>query len=157
MVSMVVSDTLDFLVGTWTVDRSIEDHRAEVSGSFRGTAVLAGLPAGEGAAIVSRASYQETGELRYGDHTGPASRRLEYVRLGGAVMLYFANGRPYVDLDLRSGRWRTEHPCVADLYEVLTEVRSPDEVYETWRVRGPDKDYDAVTTLRRRAPDDLQG
>jgi hypothetical protein len=147
MVTMVVTDTLDFLVGTWSVARSIEDHWSGLSGHFQGTAVLAGVP--EGAAAVARASYQETGELRFGDHVGPARRGLDYVRADGAVMLYFADGRPYVDLDLRSGTWRAEHPCVADLYEVTTVVRSPDELQELWRVRGPDKNYDATTTLRR--------
>ena len=147
MVTMVVTDTLDFLIGTWTVERSIDDHRSGISGHFEGTAVLAGLP--QDAASVARAPYQETGELRYGDHAGPARRSLDYVRRGGAVMLYFTNGRPYVGLDLRSGSWRAEHPCVADLYEVTTIVRTPDELQELWRVRGPDKNYDATTTLRR--------
>jgi Family of unknown function (DUF6314) len=147
MVTMVVTDTLDFLVGTWKVERSIEDHSSGLSGHFQGTAVLAGVP--QDAAAVTRASYQETGELRFGDHAGPARRGLDYVRADGAVMLYFADGRPYVDLDLRSGTWRAEHPCVADLYEVTTIVRSPDELRELWRVRGPDKNYDATTTLRR--------
>jgi hypothetical protein len=163
MVTMVVSDTLGFLVGTWTVERSIDDHRSGISGHFQGQAVLVACPGGEAAcpgeevarlatgaaAAVARASYQETGELRFGDHAGPARRGLDYVRQGGAVMLYFTNGRPYVDLDLRSGTWRAEHPCVADLYEVTTIVRSPDELQELWRVRGPDKNYDATTTLRR--------
>jgi hypothetical protein len=147
MVTMVVTDTLGFLVGTWRVERSIEDHRSGLSGHFQGTAVLAGGP--EGTAALTRAAYQETGELRFGDHVAPARRGLDYVRAEGAVLLYFADGRPYVDLDLRSGTWRAEHPCVADLYEVTTTVRSPDEVRELWRVRGPDKDYDAVTVLRR--------
>ena len=143
---MTVADTLDFLVGTWTVERLIDDHRSGIRGRFDGTAVL--LPE-EGAEPVTRASYQEAGELRFGEHTGPASRRLTYVRSGGAVLLYFADGRPYTDLDLRSGTWETEHPCVADLYAVRTEVCAPDELRERWRVRGPDKDYDAVTVLRR--------
>jgi hypothetical protein len=55
----------------------------------------------------------------------------------------------YVDLDLRSGTWRSLHPCAEDHYEIVTVVRSPDEVEERWRVRGPAKDYEAVTMLRR--------
>jgi hypothetical protein len=155
MVTMVVSDTLSFFVGTWTVERSIDDHRSGISGHFQGQALLVAGPGAEAArpgaaaAPLARASYQETGELRFGAHAGPARRGLDYVRQGGAVMLYFTNGRPYVDLDLRSGTWRAEHPCAADLYEVTTIVRSPDELQELWRVRGPDKNYDATTTLRR--------
>ena len=149
MVTTVVSDTLEFLVGTRAVERSIEDHRSGISGHFEGQAVLVGHPAQQPAGTVPRASYQETGELRFGGHAGPARRGLDYVRRGGAVMLYFTDGRPYVDLDLRSGTWRAAHPCVADLYEVTTIVRSADELQELWRVRGPDKNYDATTTLRR--------
>jgi hypothetical protein len=146
---MVVIDTLDFLVGTWTVERSIEDHRSGISGYFQGRAVLVGSAAEEGTAAVARASYHEAGELRYGAHVGPAWRSLEFVRLSGAVMVYFTDGRPYIDLDLRSGAWQGEHQCVADHYEVRTVVRSLDELHELWRVRGPDTDYDATTTLRR--------
>jgi hypothetical protein len=147
--SMAVIDTLEFLVGAWTVDRSIEDHRSGISGSFLGSAVLAGIAGQDDASAIARASYHETGELRFGAHAATAWRRLEYVRCGGAVLLYFTDGRPYTDLDLRSGAWRGEHQCVADHYEVRTLVRSQDELLELWRVRGPDKDYDATTTLRR--------
>ena len=68
---------------------------------------------------------------------------------GGAVMLYRPARQPYVDLDLTGGAWDAVHPCGADRYEVSTVVRSRDVVQEYWRVQGPDKDYTAVTTLRR--------
>jgi hypothetical protein len=148
---MEIPDTVGFLLGTWDVDRSIADHRSLVSGSFRGTAVVAAEPR-PGPGGGSRARYEETGELRFGSHAGPASRRLEYAaaRDGGAVSVRFADGRPFVDLDLGGGRWQAVHQCGADRYELTTVVRSHDVVEERWRVRGPAKDYDAVTTLTRR-------
>ncbi len=147
---MVIGDTLSFLIGTWTVTRSIQHRRSGLSGSFTGTATLAWV-AGEGMPdALARARYREDGELRYGSYAGPASRGLEYARLGdAAVMLYFPDGRPFTDLDLRSGSWRGSHLCGADRYEICTVARSRDVVQERWRVRGPTKDYDAVTTLQR--------
>jgi hypothetical protein len=50
------------------------------------------------------------GELRFGAHTGQARRTLEYRQLDDVtVMVYFANGRPFVDLDLSTGAWQNNH------------------------------------------------
>jgi hypothetical protein len=148
--TMEVVDTLSFLLGTWTLERSITDHRAGTHGRFEGNATFAGEPSGNNAADGGRAHYDEVGTLRFGIHTGPASRSLEYVRLESAiVMLCFADGNPFVDLDLRSGSWRSVHHCRKDRYEIVTTVQSPSEVEERWRVKGPTKDYGAVAILRR--------
>lgn len=142
---MEIADTLGFLLGTWDLSRSYTDHRSGTTTAFQGQAVLAA-----DAAQPERAQYEETGRLCLGVHQGTARRSLEYVRRpGGAVMLYRPGRQPYVDLDLTSGAWDAVHPCGADRYEVSTVVRSHDVVQEYWRVRGPDKDYTAVTTLRR--------
>jgi len=142
--------TLDFLLGTWAVDRSIEDHRSGALGSFRGTAVLAAEPE-VGRPGDRRARYDEAGELSFGTHAGPASRHLRYAAGPDAavVRVSFADGRPFVDLDLSGGSWRAVHQCGADRYELTTIVRSRHIVEEHWRVRGPGKSYDAVTTLTR--------
>jgi hypothetical protein len=143
---MTVVDTLDFLLGEWTLERYLTDHRSGTDGRFEGSVTVAGTPSGHG----SRARYDEAGTMFFGKHEGGATRSLELVRLESTVvMLYFADGKPFVDLDLRSGTWGSDHPCGKDHYEILTVVRSPDEVEERWRVRGPTKDYDAVATLRR--------
>ena len=142
--------TLDFLLGTWEVDRSIEDHRSGTRGSFHGTAVLAVDP-DDGRPADCRARYDETGELTFGAHAGPASRHLRYAAGPGSavVRVSFADGRPFVDLDLSGGSWRAVHQCGADRYELTTIVRSRHVVEEHWHVRGPGKSYDAVTTLTR--------
>lgn len=143
---MEIADTLGFLLGTWDLSRSYTDHRFGMSPAFQGQAVLATDPT----AGPERAQYEETGQMCLGLHLGTASRSLEYVRQpGGAVMVYRPGRQPYVDLDLTSGAWDALHPCGADRYEVSTVVRSRDVVQEYWRVQGPDKDYTAVTTLRR--------
>jgi hypothetical protein len=146
---MQISDTLDFLLGTWDLERSIEDHRSGIRGVFSGSAAL--VAAGQSwSSVAGRARYDESGELSFGTHVGPASRYLEHARRDtGSVMLYFADGRPFVDLDLRRGQWRSIHDCGDDRYEIVTMARSHDVVQEYWRVRGPGKSYSAVTTLLR--------
>ena len=147
---MRIVDTLEFLLGTWELGRSIEDRRSHISGYFRGTAVVAlgSSPSGGGGC---RATYDEGGELCLGAHTGPASRHLELATRPDSrvVVISFADGRPFVDLDIRAGEWRALHDCGADCYELVTVVQSHCVVEERWHVRGPGKDYDAVTTLTR--------
>jgi hypothetical protein len=146
-----IFDTLDFLLGHWRLDRSIDDHKSGTRGSFHGTAVVVAVSPGRGPDADGRASYRETGELRLGGYSGPASRRLEYAARpdGAGVLVSFADGRPFIDLDLRDGTSHGVHQCRDDRYELTTTVRSQGVVEERWQVRGPDKDYDAVTTLTR--------
>jgi len=145
-----VSDALPFLLGTWQLRRSIEDHRAAISGSFVGEATLFGTSAISTPAELQRARYHEVGELQFGACRGPARRTLEYVRLDDAsVLLCFANGRPYIDLDLSTGACDRIHDCGEDRYEIHVVVKSRDLVEERWVVQGPQKDYEALATLTR--------
>jgi hypothetical protein len=147
---MEIVDTLGFLLGTWRVSRSIEDHQSRIRGSFEGTAALTEPPSGCNFSLGARARYDEEGELHFGTHMGQAYRSLEYMRLDDVtVMLYFTDGRPFVDLDLSTGAWQSNHLCGDDRYEIATLVRSRNIVQERWRVQGPTTNYDAVTTLMR--------
>jgi hypothetical protein len=148
-----IADTFDFLLGTWDLDRLVDDHRSGEPVSFEGEASV--VAAGTLGHNVQgrRASYTETGEVRCGGHVGPAVRRLELVLVhDAAVMLHFTDGRPFLDLDLRTGHWLGSHLCGDDHYQIETFVLSHDVVQEHWRARGPTKDYDAVTTMRRTSP-----
>jgi Family of unknown function (DUF6314) len=148
--SLQVLDALGFLIGTWHLDRSIEDHRAGTRGSFVGEASLIETKTDSGSGALERARYDEVGELRFGAYRGPASRALDYLRLDAAsVLLCFVDGRPYIDLDLRTGTCERIHNCGEDRYEVKVVVRSHDVLEEHWAVEGPEKDYYAVTTLTR--------
>jgi hypothetical protein len=147
---MPTADTLAFLLGNWELRRSIEDHRTGISGLLEGQATLVDAGSGGTSLVCERARYEESGELYLGTRVARASRSLLYERLGDAsVMLYFADGSPFVDLNLQSGEWRTAHQCGDDLYELVTSVCSDTVVHERWRVTGPSKDYVAVTTLTR--------
>ncbi len=142
---MRVTDTLAFAAGRWHLERLLADHRSGLEGRFTGQALLTGpdLPG-------DPLSYLETGELRFGPHAGPATRSLRYQGLpDGTVDVLFADGHLFYRLDLRSGHCAAIHPCGADQYEITYLVLGEDVMEERWRVRGPDKDYDATATLIR--------
>jgi len=146
-------DTLSFLLGSWSIERRIDDRRSGVQGSFMGTATLIDTSSERDRGRLSRARYEEVGELCFGSYKGLARRMLDYVRNdGGSVSLHFSDGRPFVDVDLRTGVWQGIHHCREDRYEMMMFARSPGVVEEQWQVRGPDKDYDAYATLTRSAP-----
>jgi hypothetical protein len=142
---MRVTNTLAFAAGDWRIERVLEDHRSGTEGRFTGRAALTGpdLPGGP-------LEYLETGELHFGTHTGPATRALRYQGLpDGTVDVRFADGHHFYRLDLRSGRCMAVHQCGADRYEITYLVLGDDQMEERWRVRGPDKDYQATATLTR--------
>jgi Family of unknown function (DUF6314) len=148
--TLPIEDAFAFFVGVWDVDRSIEDRRSGARGTFRGRANLTEIPAGASPAAAERLCYEEAGELLFGAYRGPAHRTLEYVRLSDAsVLLCFADGRPFVDVDLTAGHCTRIHDCAEDRYEISITAISRNLMEERWRVRGPEKDYDAVTTLCR--------
>jgi len=143
-----VASTIDGLLGTWAVARTIEDHRTSTRGTFVGTATINPLDADDDPAVVRRARYVEDGELCFGSHVGPASRALTYEELAeGVLRLRFEDGRPFVEVDLSSGAWEGVHPCGEDVYAITMVVHSPERREELWVVRGPAKDYDAHTVL----------
>jgi Family of unknown function (DUF6314) len=160
MSSMRVSDTLDFLRGHWQIERVLVDHRTGTRGHFTGSAAI--LPATTQSPVAStggpaagpdrrEASYTEQGELRFGPHTGPAQRVLGFqARPDGTIQVRFADGRPFYVLDLRPGHCQAEHPCHADRYRLTHVVYNTDLIEERWQVSGPDKDYHAITRLRRK-------
>lgn len=139
--------TLGYLLGHWSLTRQISDHRGHRTGRFDGQASFLSVPGGWDTA---KLDYHEQGELSIGTHRGPASRSL--ILLGaadGAADVLFADGRPFYRLDLRSGRWQAEHPCRADRYLVTWCVLSAGKFTESWRARGPDKDYEMTATFTR--------
>jgi hypothetical protein len=153
---MRVEDTFGFLLGGWSLRRSIEDHRNGSRIDFSGTAEvveLAGERPGERAGVrPGRARYHEHGSVITPAHHGPAERTLLYDRSDAGLRVSFADGRPFIDLDLSSGSWRAEHPCVADLYELTFTVLDADRIEERWLVRGPRWDYEALTVWQRVSP-----
>lgn len=142
---MQIPDTLAFLAGNWRLHRSLTDHRSGVSGVFTGTASFAPVPGEQG-----RLRYREQGELRFGQHTGPAWRELLWLAApAGTADVRFADGRPFYQADFRTGRWQATHDCGSDVYQVTYHVLDAGQLTERWRARGPGKHYVSVTTLVR--------
>jgi hypothetical protein len=177
---MRVTDTLAFAAGHWRIERVLADHRSGTQGRFTGSATLSeavpsepvlsepvpsepvlsqpalsqpalGEPDEPGPAPPWPAlCYLETGELRFGTHSGPATRTLRYQgRPDGTVDVRFADGHLFYRLDLRSGRCEAVHQCRADRYEIIYLALSEDVLEERWQVHGPAKDYQATATLIR--------
>jgi hypothetical protein len=147
---MEIIDTLEFLLGSWRVERKIEDYQTRISGSFTGGATFAQLENLDGTCLEKRVRFQEAGTLSFGAFSGHCERSLEYhQREGTKVQAFFADGRPFIDFDVSRGSTHNTHSCGLDMYEISLFVRSNEVIEETWRVLGPMKDYAATTTLTR--------
>jgi hypothetical protein len=145
-----IADTLEWLIGTWRVDREIEDNQTGTRGSLSGVATLLPLSADDVDEYGIHARYSEEGELQFGAYAGTARRSLLYARLdAGSTMVYFADHRPFIRLNLRRGACSADHRCGDDRYEITARVHSHDVLQEQWRVRGPATDYAARAWLRR--------
>lgn len=137
-----VTDLERFLVGEWRLSRAIVDGSGGPAGEFDGQARVHA----EDSLLV----YRERGELRWGDHRGPASRCLQYRVVGpGQARVFFDYGDFFHDLDLRTGYATAQHPCRADLYRGEFGVVDENHWWQRWVVTGPDKDHVIKTELTR--------
>lgn len=147
-----VPDTYSYLLGDWLVERTIEDHRSDISGSFSGTVGVSGVEAVREAAEAElpQARYREIGRLRWSGQEMSCERGLLIARIGtGRVALSFPDGRHFVDVDLRQGTCDVRHDCGADTYDISFVVRSENLYEEHWQVKGPSKDYEARARYQR--------
>ncbi|MGX1268857.1 DUF6314 family protein [Streptomyces phaeoluteigriseus] len=139
-----VPDTLAYLAGAWRVERSVRDLTNGAEGRFEGATVFGPL---DGGGLL----HEESGTFVWQSVPRPASRTLRFLPgpIPGTADVTFADGRPFHDLDLASGRHVTDHPCVADLYRGEFTVRDADHWRTLWRVRGPAKDLLLTTDYVR--------
>ncbi|WP_405746272.1 DUF6314 family protein [Streptomyces sp. NBC_01525] len=140
-----VPDVVAYLTGRWSIERRVLDVRAGAEGSFRGIAEF--RPEGADGALL----HVEEGELTWADAVHPAGRTLWLrPRPDGTAAVEFADGRPFHDLDLRTGRWHTVHPCAADRYDGTFTVTGADTWELEWRIDGPAKEAVLHSVYRRR-------
>ncbi|GAB2855080.1 DUF6314 family protein [Streptomyces deserti] len=138
-----VPDVLAYLAGSWRVERSVRDLASGDRGEFRGTTVFG--PLEDGGLL-----HRESGAFVWRGVARPAERTLRFLPgPGGTADVRFADGRPFHDLDLASGRYVADHPCAADLYRGEFTVRDADHWRTVWRVRGPAKDLVLTTEYTR--------
>jgi hypothetical protein len=141
-----VADVLGYLAGSWRVEREVRDLASGAAGHFTGTTVFSPLEDGGDGLL-----HQESGTFDWQGTSRPAERTLWFLpgERPGTAAVRFADGRPFHDLDLTSGRHVADHPCVADLYRGEFTVRDADHWRTVWRVGGPAKDLVLTTEYAR--------
>jgi hypothetical protein len=140
-----VPDLKEFLSGSWSMDRLVIDHARTTIGRLRGNAIF--RPSG--ADLI----YEERGTLILGEHRGQAQQtyRYDFAEGDGRALVRFRDGRPFHDFDLSSGQDFPFHLCPPDSYAGVILALGPISWRTEWKVTGPRKDYDLVTTYTRRA------
>ena len=149
-----VADALLYLAGSWRAERTVRDLASmddtddtaddTDEGTFTGTTTFSPL---DGGGLL----HHESGTFVWQGVARPAERTLRFLpgTAPGTADVRFADGRPFHDLDLTSGRWITDHPCAADLYRGEFTVLDPDHWRTVWRVAGPAKDLVLTTDYAR--------
>ncbi|WP_133913414.1 DUF6314 family protein [Streptomyces sp. NBC_00582] len=141
---LAVADVLAHLAGRWHVERVVRDPTSGGEGRFRGTTVFSPL---DGGGLL----HEESGTFTWQGTGRPAERTLRFLPgpVPGTADVRFADGRPFHDLDLTTGRHTAVHPCSADLYRGEFTVRDADHWRTVWRVGGPAKDLLLTTDYAR--------
>ncbi|MEV0637282.1 DUF6314 family protein [Streptomyces sp. NPDC050619] len=139
-----VPDVLAYLAGRWRVERSVRDLASGDEGHFTGTTTFS--PLDDGGLL-----HHESGTFTWQGVPRPAERTLRFLPgdSAGRADVRFADGRPFHDLDLTSGRHIADHPCSADLYRGEFTVQDQDRWRTVWRVGGPAKDLLLTTGYAR--------
>ncbi|MCL8012653.1 DUF6314 family protein [Streptomyces sp. AS02] len=147
-----VPDALAYLAGRWRVERSVRDLASGDEGEFSGTTVFGRLE--DDGPPDTGLLHEESGTFVWQGVGRPAERTLRFLpgATPGTADVRFADGRPFHDLDLTSGRHIADHPCSADLYRGEFTVRDEDHWRTVWRVRGPAKDLVLTTDYARVDP-----
>ncbi|PPS76438.1 MULTISPECIES: DUF6314 family protein [Streptomyces] len=141
-----VPDVLAYLAGRWRVSRSVRDLASGAEGEFTGTTGFREDTESPDGGLL----HHESGTFVWQGVARPAERTLRFLPgPGGTADVRFADGRPFHDLDLTSGRHVADHPCAADLYRGEFVVRDSDHWRTVWRVRGPAKDLVLRTDYAR--------
>ncbi|MFD6288096.1 DUF6314 family protein [Streptomyces sp. NPDC060205] len=145
-----VDDALAYLAGSWHVERSVRDLASGATGAFSGTTVFEPLD-DDGSGPFEGLLHRESGTFEWQGVARPAERTLRFLPGDGASRadVRFADGRPFHDLDLATGRHVTDHPCSADLYRGEFTVYDADHWRTVWRVGGPAKDLVLTTDYTR--------
>jgi hypothetical protein len=128
------------LLGTWTLDRDVEDRLADQTREVVGATTLTLV-------APDHVRWTEHGTMRWPGHEVPVERTLDVRRdAAGAWTVHFSDGRlfhPWVVGE------PVDHPCAPDHYRGRIDV-APDARSWTvvWHSTGPAKDYVLTSRLR---------
>ena len=126
------------LVGTWLIDRVMDDRitgdRHQVSGT----------------AVITAGHYREDGQLTMADGTTFASQRSYLWNFhADKIDVFFDDGRPFHSIIFGSKAAEDSHYCDPDLYDVAYDFQKFPTWRAVWTAAGPRKDY-VMTTLYRK-------
>ncbi|MEH3032657.1 MAG: DUF6314 family protein [Aeromicrobium erythreum] len=129
------------LLGTWVLERDVDDHLNGEQRRVEGSTTLTEVDA-------ATVRWDEVGTMRWAWHEVPVSRTLYAVERDGGWWVTFEDGR---DFHPWSPGDDVVHPCAPDTYRGRVEVLAEDRWSVTWRATGPQKDYTMHSTLTRRS------
>jgi hypothetical protein len=127
----------DGIVGDWTVNRTMIDFLSGATYRFAGDAV------------VTADAFTEHGTMQIGAHAMPASRAYKLEPRGHSMRILRADGSDFIELQPEAMQI-VHHSCGADSYTGRFFFRNGDEWAETWRVKGPRKNYASLSRFHRR-------
>ncbi|WP_160667605.1 DUF6314 family protein [Pseudarthrobacter sp. ATCC 49987] len=149
-------DLRAYLLGSWTVDRTLLDRSTGNRGTFTGVVRFTAMDDDGGL------RFREDGTVAWASvpggpagtpFTGPASR--EYLlRPTGApdtMDMLFPDGRPFHRMGFGPQNSHDQHWCHPDSYRVSYTMTGPDDFRYEWDVTGPAKDQLLTSFLRRTA------
>ncbi|HEY1486176.1 MAG TPA: DUF6314 family protein [Micromonosporaceae bacterium] len=122
------------LVGRWRLNRRMTDRRTGRIGCFHGEL-----------RITHSLEWIEEGTMTWGDHRGPATRKLLLRKETDGWWMRFADARPFHPWLIGEP---VDHLCGEDHYRGLITV-ADDRMRIGWDVTGPRKDQRIDSRLRR--------
>ncbi|MCU1531986.1 MAG: hypothetical protein JWO49_1557 [Arthrobacter sp.] len=152
-----VLDLRAYLLGSWSVERSLLDRATGTSGTFTG--VVRFSPEKTDTGNDGALRFHEEGTISWTSFdgkpfTGPASRDYLLRPAGSPDILdmYFPDGRPFHRMGFTGHSSQDEHWCDPDTYQVSYAMIGPDAFRYSWDVTGPAKDHLLETVLHRLGP-----
>ncbi|CTQ32407.1 DUF6314 family protein [Jannaschia rubra] len=140
---MTPADRLAGLAGRWRTLRVLR-HGDGTRARFLGVSTWA--PDG----TVLRCT--EAGTLEQAGRRYEAHRVTLWRATVQGVEVLFADGRPFHRLPVPGDRAVVRHDCAPDVYDIAYDFRARTRWTLRWRVRGPRKDYRALTRYLRISP-----
>jgi len=144
-------DLRAYLLGDWSVDRTLLDRATGSRGTFTG--VVRFTETNDGGL-----RFREEGTVQWNPaggtpFAGPASREylLRASATPDAMDMFFPDGRPFHRIGFGGQDHRDTHWCDPDTYRVEYTKLGPDEFHYRWDVTGPAKDLLLESALHRTA------
>jgi 8-oxo-dGTP pyrophosphatase MutT (NUDIX family) len=146
-----------YLLGNWSVDRTMLDRTTGSRGTFSGVVRFTETDDGG-------LRFREEGTVQWNPvggapFAGPASRGylLKPSATPATMDMFFPDGRPFHRIGFGGQDNRDQHWCDPDTYRVGYTMLGPDDFRYSWDITGPAKDLLLESVLRRAAVHDVAG